>query len=468
VSAPTILDALRDRRLLGGLPAFQDLTTWAPWLTFLKVTYGLGLTSDELATFRRHTGRQTPRVGGYPEAVCIVGRQSGKSRIAANVAAYEAAVSANRGSYALLVSQDQRSAMRSLFKYAVEPFQLPAFAREVSKATETALELASDVTLATYPCRAAAVRGIRACVAVVDELAFFITSDGRPTDKEMLTAIRPTLATTGGRLLILSSPYGQSGALWDLHRQHYGREDSPVLVWQASAPAMNPTLPADYLDRMRAEDADAFRSEVEGEFRSGVASLFDSALLDVVTEDGVAERLPEAGRRYVAHFDASGGRADAAALAIGHRDGDAVVLDVLRRWPSPHNPESVIAEAAATLRTFGVYRVQVDRFAGEFPAAAFARHSITATTAKRTTAEHFLELLPHVNAGRLRLLDRPELLRELRGLERRRGTAGKDAITHPRGSHDDTAAALAGVVVQLAGSRDPSDLGITFGTGVSF
>ena len=342
------------------------------------------------------------------------------------------------------------------------------YARELSKATETTLELANEVTLACYPARPASVRGIRACVAIVDELAFLISSEGRPMDREMLRAVRPTLATTGGKLLILSSPYGQSGALWDLHRAHFGREDSPVLVWQASAPAMNPTLPADYLDRMCADDAEAYRSEVEGEFRSGVASLFDSGLLDVVTETGIAERLPEAARRYVAHFDASGGLSDAAALAVGHRDGDAVTLDVLRRWPAPHNPESVIAEAASALRTFNVRRVQIDRFGGEFPVAAFQRHGITATVARRTTSEHYVDILPMVNAGRLRLLDRPELLRELRGLERHRGTAGKDTVSHPRGGHDDTAAALAGVVAQLAGSRDPADRGITFGSGVSF
>jgi hypothetical protein len=72
---------------------------------------------------------------------------------------------------------------------------------------------------------------VRAAIVCVDELGFFVSTDGRPTDREMLRAVRPALATTGGRLLVLSSPYGQTGALWDLHRQHYGREDSTTLVW---------------------------------------------------------------------------------------------------------------------------------------------------------------------------------------------------------------------------------------------
>jgi hypothetical protein len=35
-------------------------------------------------------GRSTPRPGGYSERVCIVGRQSGKSRVAATLAVFEA------------------------------------------------------------------------------------------------------------------------------------------------------------------------------------------------------------------------------------------------------------------------------------------------------------------------------------------------------------------------------------------
>jgi phage FluMu gp28-like protein len=96
--------------------------------------------------------------------------------------------------------------------------------------TSDTIGLTNGVTIAAYPCRPQAVRGLRARVVVVDELAFFISTDGRPTDTEMLRAVRPCLATTGGKLIILSSPYAQTGALYDLHRKHYGRDDSATLV----------------------------------------------------------------------------------------------------------------------------------------------------------------------------------------------------------------------------------------------
>ncbi len=273
-----MLDALADRALFGSLPAFADLSTWRPWLAFLRAFYGLPMDDEDLELFRRHTGREAPREGGYPEAAVVVGRQSGKTRFAALVGIYEAAravMAGERGLYVPLVAQDLRAAQRALFGYVRELVTgSELLAREVTRETTTELELAARVTLAVYPCRPAAVRGIRAACAVVDELAYFTATDGRPTDAETLRAARPTLATTGGRLLILSSvPTLQAGALYDLHRRHFGREDSSVLVWQATAPAMNPTLPADYLSRMEADDPEAYRSEVLGRVPRGRSEL---------------------------------------------------------------------------------------------------------------------------------------------------------------------------------------------------
>jgi hypothetical protein len=443
--------ALADPELLGALPAFRDLSTWRPWLAFLRAVYGLAMDDEDLARFRKHTGRSAPRAGGYPEAVVITGRQSGKSAIAATVCAFEAATGQKRGTFALLVAQDERGVKRTLFNYAREPFrEVPVFAREVVRETADTLDLASGVSLACYPCRPAAVRGVRAGIVCVDELAFFTATDGRPTDREMLRAVRPTLATTGGRLLILSSPYGQAGALWDLHRQHYGRDDSSVLIWQATGPEMNPTLPADYIERMREDDPDAYRSEVLGEFRVGLAALFDPESLEACVVRDRRELAPAAGVAYRAFVDPSGGRSDAFTLAIGHRAADQVVaMDLLRAWRAPFNPSDVVAEAAAVLKSYGVHRVTGDRYAGEWPREAFSRRGIMYETAEKPKSDLYLEALPVVNAGKVELLDLPELLRELRGLERRRGTSGRDRVDHRSGAHDDRANAAAGLVSLL-------------------
>jgi hypothetical protein len=142
-SAITIIDALRHPRLFGAIPAFRDLASWRPWLVYLKSIDGLGLDAEELGIFRRHTSRSTPRTGGYHEAVAIVGRQSGKSRVAAMVAAFEAIrTTEGAGTYAVLVSQDQRAALRTLFAYAAEPFE-----RSPLMATSVVNRVADSITL---------------------------------------------------------------------------------------------------------------------------------------------------------------------------------------------------------------------------------------------------------------------------------------------------------------------------------
>jgi hypothetical protein len=442
-----VLAALQSPRLLGGLSAFRDLTTWAAWLTFVKGVYGIPLTDDEKQLFARHTGRTVIRKRGYPEAVAIVGVQSGKSRMAAALADH-AALIGETGTHALLLGQDLRGAMRVLLRYAREPFEtLPSFRAEVMRETTDTLELKNGVSLSAYPCRPEAARGIRACIVVIDELAFFTTTDGRPTDKEMLRVARGRLATTGGKLIVLSSPYGQTGALWDLHRQHYGRDDSTTLVWQATAPAMNPTLPADYLRRMEQDDPEAYRSEVLGEFRAGILSLFDPDALQACVATGVRERAWDRSNFYFSFVDAASGTGkDCFTVSIAHAEGERAVLDVVRAWKPPFNPSGAIAEAADLLRSYALSETMGDAYAPGFVAEGFRANGITYTPSPRDRSALYLELLPAVNSGRAVLLDDPDLLRELRGLERRRGPSGRDRVDHRSGAHDDRANAAAGAI----------------------
>ena len=118
--------------------------------------------------------------------MCIAGRQSGKSRIAALVASYEAAIASGQIDrtelYALMVSQDHGASIRTILRYATVPFEsLPLLSRSVTGRTSDSLTLDSSVVLAGYPCRPAAVRGLRARVVVLDELAFYQSGDGPAT-----------------------------------------------------------------------------------------------------------------------------------------------------------------------------------------------------------------------------------------------------------------------------------------------
>jgi hypothetical protein len=461
----TILEALVDRNLFGGLPAFRDLSTWRAWAVFLAAVYGLpfsmlepfGLTEDAaFEVYRRHTGRTayTPPTGGYGEAVLIVGRQAGKDRVAALIQDYEAITATPEADgtdmFAVTVCQDARAAMRTQLAYARAPFRQLALLQPLVKTKRSdSLELTTGVTLASYPCRPQAVRGLRARVVICSELAYFRSSEGYPTDVEMLRAVRPTLATTGGKLIVLSSPYADVGALYDLHTKHFGRSDSPTLVWQATAPDMNPTLPADYLQRLEQDDPDAYRSEVLGEFRSGVATLLDPATLAACVDVGVRERAPRPACQYVAHTDAASGTGqDAWTLAIGHHEGERTVLDVCRAWRPPFNPSAVMAEIAHILRSYRITSVTGDRYAPGFVSEGFRKVGVTYLYADRDRTAIYLDVLSAVNARAVLLLDVPDLLRELRGLERRRGASGRDRVDHRPGAHDDLAVSASGVLTR--------------------
>ena len=112
-----IIQALRSKQLFGSL--FDDLATWSRWVVFLRSTYGLALTADELDIFRQHTGRATynPPPGGYREAVAITGRQSGKSRIAGIIAGFEGLRAHRKPGHpqphVALIAQDHRAALRT-------------------------------------------------------------------------------------------------------------------------------------------------------------------------------------------------------------------------------------------------------------------------------------------------------------------------------------------------------------------
>jgi hypothetical protein len=216
---------------------------------------------------------------------------------------------------------------------------------------------------------------------------------------------------------------------------------------------MNCLLPADYIERMREEDPEAYRSEVLGEFRAGVSTLLDPDALEACVIEGRRELAPVRGVSYVAFADPSGGRRDAFTVAIAHLDGERVIIDVVRAWPPPFDPSGVVEEVAALLKSYGCPSVTGDRYAGEWPREAFRNHRIEYAASELDRSDLYLELLPVVNAGRIELPDDAKLLGELRELERRRGTAGRDRVDHRLASHDDRGNSLAGATWVAAQTR---------------
>lgn len=458
----TIIDALRDPQLLGHGP-FSGLRSWAPWLSFLRVLYGLPLEPGDLELYREATGRtDDPPSGGFDEALVIVGRQAGKSQIASALVTFDAAFAEGQGTgavYSIIIAQDERAARRVIFGYINDLLDgSGVLSQAVLERNKSTLTLENKRRIAVYPCEPRAVRGIRASLVILDELAHFRGSDNVPRDRDMRRAVRPCLATTGGKLLAITTPYSRTGVVYDIFKQHHGQDGSPILVWKAPAVAMHPSLSPRYIESMRREDPMSARAEVDGEFLDGIETLIASDVLEACVVPGRRELPYLSGEsRYSCFVDPSGGRHDAFTAAVAHVERgqggaatDRLVLDALRAYKAPCNPQEAIADIAGFARSYKVGRVHGDRYAAGFVMEAFKLNGLRYEPSPMDRSQLYLDVLPRVNSGTVELLDDAVLLRELRGLERRRGPSGRDRVDHMRGAHDDVANAAAGALAMAA------------------
>jgi hypothetical protein len=144
---------------------------------------------------------------------------------------------------------------------------------------------------------------------------------------------------------------------------------------------------------------------------------------------------------------------DAATLAIGHRttDGKAVV-DLVQAWEPPFSPASVAEDASNLCTRYRVSAVTGDRFSQGFTDEACRQAGLWYRASEQDKSQLYVQFAGAMNAGQVALLDQPDLLREIRGLERRR-TPTRDRVDHRPGAHDDRANAVAGVVAQLTRAR---------------
>jgi hypothetical protein len=104
-----------------------------------------------------------------------------------------------------------------------------------------------------------------------------------------------------------------------------------------------------------------------------------------------------------------------------------------------------------------------DRYGGEWVPSAFREWDIAYEASDLTRSEIYLESEVLFARGCVKLLDRRELLLELRQLERKTGAA-KDKVDHPPRSHDDYANSACGAL-WLASKRRSVDFSGSFMAG---
>jgi hypothetical protein len=84
-----------------------------------------------------------------------------------------------------------------------------------------------------------------------------------------VSGLEPGLATTGGPLILASSPYAKTAVLWETYCKQYGPTgDALTLVAHGASKVFNSTLPQRVIDRALEKDRAKATAEYLAEFRT--------------------------------------------------------------------------------------------------------------------------------------------------------------------------------------------------------
>lgn len=427
----------------------------------------------------------------YREAWGIWGVRSGKTdTFASTIVAYEAVcggheqfVRTGRPLICFQIAQDLRMARYSLqgIKTTLDSmaFLRPGSADGwIRNVTADRIELKNGVTIATTPPTVKSIRGYDSPIAVLDEVGvWFQDAESANPDFEIYRNVSSRQAQfPNPKIIGISSPWNKAGLLFQRQeagtngtrlvctecrldpvrdraacpacRAMRGPHEGRVILYSTTA-ISNPIIPKAWLQDAYNKDPKAFERECLAIAQDSLSGFLPSALIKEAVDPGVIERAPEPLNVYVAAIDPAF-RRDAFAFAILHRKGKQLVLDAVRQWvPTPGlslDPKEILKEVAELCRTYRVMSVYTDQYQFESLRSLALDEGISLepvrfTATKKSSIYGNLHQLVHQK--RIRLLDHPETLHELRSLERRLTAGGVVQVSAPEGHHDDLATVVA-------------------------
>jgi len=206
-----------------------------------------------------------------PRLLLNCSRQSGKSQVTALLALWTALF--EPGSLVLLLSPSQRQSAE-LLRYVLRAYRVVAPQVPADAETLLRLELANGSRILALPGVEQTVRGLAGVtLLVLDEAA-------RICD-ELYAATRPMLAVSGGRLVMLSTPWGRRGVFFEAWEHGDGWQRVQVTAEQC------PRISAQFLAEERAAlGPHIYAREYACEFQDADDAAFSgAAIARMVTDD---------------------------------------------------------------------------------------------------------------------------------------------------------------------------------------
>jgi hypothetical protein len=172
---------------------------------------------------------------------------------------------------------------KELFAKVAETYHTLGHVIPAESHRKLGMELTNGSRIEALPGTEKTVRGFSGVdLLIVDEAA-------RMAD-ELYFAVRPMLAVSGGRLMMLSTPFGKRGVFYEEWAEGQGWERYTVTAAEC------PRIPVDFL----AEEREAlgewwFAQEYECRFMEAVDSVFTTELIEAALSDEVEPLFGEAG-----------------------------------------------------------------------------------------------------------------------------------------------------------------------------
>lgn len=298
------------------------------------------------------------------------------------------------------------------------------------------------------------------------EGAHFHDADYAVNDADLYGAAKVRIVP-GGMILIESTPWVESGLMFELFRDNFGRPRTamiaraPTRLLRTDDPAMLATIDAEF-----ERDSENAAQEYGAVFLSaGVGIFFDSRAIDNCVDESLPVDAPRGRSSAGADW---GFESDSCALALAWTEEASVCvgsLDEEQPKPgAPLAPGDVVGNFAVTLKDRACASVMSDAHYRQSVIEHLTPHGLVlddAPTGQEGNAAVWLKVRELVNSKRLRLPRHQRLIAQLKAVRSRPRPGGGLQIILPRkgknSGHCDLAVAMALAVWQA--SADGYDYG---------
>jgi hypothetical protein len=283
-----------------------------------------------------------------------------------------------------------------------------------------------------------------------DESAWFRESkDFVANLPDLLEAVRPTLITTSGKLIMLSSPGAKEGPIFDIWQAR--NENPDIFCFKAPSAVLNPSISSAALAKERKHGEAYFRREFLAEFVEAQNPFLPTAALEAAIVRGKIEFQPEPSDfATVAGIDLADKKDDCALCVSTVREiagKRKVVVLIGKTWkPSRdgHVVPRVLEEMGALCKAFNVGQAKGDQKSmstAEYILGRYGVSFVRTVTDGQGSEVMYRTFLGALNNGDIVLPENEELLSQLRRLEERTGDGGRFRVAGRRNSKDDLAVA---------------------------